>query len=678
MRKKLLYVSLALSLVCTSLSLIALLFPFESLRGPHDYLLEHLDSATIYSEVTRQRAAHLVWIATVSATAIVMFLVPANIIARSVAAVNFHLKGNPALLISVSILATSLYWAIHERSVRALVLAIVAIALVFVILPKFRLSFHPLVRKSLFGVFLGGYFAAMFVPGLISVTSVDLDFLVRSLDYHFAVVLGSVDRLRDPNIRALDLPMTYGVLSNWTAAKILNITAAETVGSYIRLIQWFGVVFAAVLMIAAWNWSGRNKLFTTVVALVGIVPVSSLFMSSWHPNQSGWRMLGFALFLLMIPNLSRLLRSEGRPFVIGVAAAFLLLWNQETGIACAAGLLFLTIMLEYRTTLSVAAAAASAVAMLAVTAAVSFSVILLVRGGIPAVDPLQAAAGYGGLRLEGNLVAFAIAIAATCATLRTILAVRFEIASLRDIEHGAIGVTLLVWFAYFMARPHMLNLWSSTVLSLFLFERIFSRSFWVRWAGASVASSPITMAMLLFVFYLPISRQFEFARYARFPDFSNVATVSGLFVPEPLAEIALKQADAIKEFRSQGSVVFLTSLSFLMARLSGEQNGLSVYEPFGEAWTESRARIIRKEISDKRPDFLLIDAPDNVFLNVERERFAYFQRLRNSLSPEFVLIAVRNGWQVWSRVTSSENAIREKAQFLSGRAWGERECLLYF
>lgn len=640
----------------TAMALVAggvgmLFLPWEWLPRTTDFLPEQIESLGVYDSA-RQRAAHKIWvIATFVTCALILF---------SNTATSFGRGWKPnrvralAPIVSLSIIVLSYFWYFRfpEAALEALSLALIAITVIAVVLPKWhRIQLPTIGSFWLLGVIII-YFLLMFMPGFLAITDTDLPFLVQSFDHHYSVVLGSIERLRAGGESAANASFNYGVLSSWTGAQILDAFGAQSVGAYVRLVQFFGFLFAILLVMAAWLWSKRNKSFTLFVAAVATPWVGALHVGVWHPNASGWRVLGFPVFLLVLLLLHSLPRPIAKAVVAGIASAILVLWNVETGIACTIGLGFLVLLTSYERNRNLATIAVNGCIMIG-TLFIAVVVILLATVGTIALKDFDLffnfTSGYGGLRIGPDILALGIALAATYAVVRATTIARFSSPSARAIEHGALGFVLLIWFAYFLNRPHPWNLWTFIVLGPFLFEHVFTADFWrSRNLGIrTLATQPGLFAILLCLFFLPVWINLDYARQKPPASFAADANLSGLSVPPELAEKAKTQSALIEELNGHGDLIYITSVPFLMSILSEQQSGLSIFDPFNETWTETQYHQLREEISRKQPDRLLIDSPDNIFLESVDLQQKFFERLRASLVPEFRLVDTRAGWQIW-------------------------------
>jgi hypothetical protein len=260
------FVTLAAILII-AISLAGLLVPIERWRASSDFLPEHVEAFSLYDSA-RQRFVHFLWLG-LTAVACVLALYGPTALLRKLAAgglinriIAFYERY--AFAISIALIAALLIWALALRPrYNRLEPMIASIAILYVLAswPKwtdrsFRSLSHPLV----FAVLFVAYLATLNLPGLLLNIEFNAARFVSSNDYHYAALLSGIEQIRaqlDPSM----VRFNYGVLWKYLGAGILDSLGATSFGSYVRLMQGYQLLFAAVFIASASLWGRGNLLF---------------------------------------------------------------------------------------------------------------------------------------------------------------------------------------------------------------------------------------------------------------------------------------------------------------------------------------------------------------------------------------------------------------------------------
>ena len=142
-----------------------------------------------------------------------------------------------------------------------------------------------------------------------------------------------------PAATQLEHPLLRDQLeATYSAASLAKFFAIETFAGWIKLTQFFQIVFLFCAAISTWALERNLRLVLLVVF------VTALYASTWNfliptPNNTGFRFLGFALLPLALAILKKYDGLSGA-LIASMASAVFILWNTETGLACSSALLF--------------------------------------------------------------------------------------------------------------------------------------------------------------------------------------------------------------------------------------------------------------------------------------------------------------------------------------------------
>ncbi len=522
-----------------------------------------------------------------------------------------------------------------------------------------RLTMRFVVVAAWLGV--GAYGLFLIVPGLVRPLIV-LESRLSSVEWHYSVTLAQADRLAAGLSLGTEINLNYGLLHQVALAIFERGFGLLDFGGHIRLVQLTQVAFLLAAIFAFWLWKPRRPLFILfATALIGAW-LSTSHIAIYYPNQAGWRSLAFPVGIAFLLLMKRQTTRRAALLLGGMATASML-YNPETGLCLAAGYgLFLMSRLGSLRPANIVAHALRAAlgATLMVVA-----VLLLYRGGLGAWPPLNLAAfagfitrfgqGYGGLPLYFDPLATIMFAHGAYIVVFTLLRWRRgDDLNFADSVKLALSATILVWFTYYINRPHPWNLWTFKFLYVFLiadfFEPRFLRHLWLRGARAFAGARLATVTFIL----LPmiISTNHYILTTTRHPPTlpaDNQSLVSGLLMTKTSAEALRAKAEFLAR-QDFSDTLYITRHSYSLALMTGSFIRLPVQDVFAE--TISREDFERRlaEIERIAPRVILIDAPgDRDVLQDPGISYytRFFARLHERLAARYELREVTHGWQVW-------------------------------
>jgi hypothetical protein len=641
------------------ISLAGLLVPIERWRASSDFLPEHVEAFSLYNSA-RQRFVHFLWLGLTAVAGVLALYGPMELL-RKLAAGRFTNRfiafyERYAFAISIALIAALLIWALALRPrYNRLEPMIASIAILYVLAswPKwtdrsFRSLSHPLV----FAVLFVAYLAALNLPGLLLNIEFNAARFVSSNDYHYAALLSGIEQIRaqlDPSM----VRFNYGVLWKYLGAGILDSLGATSFGSYVRLMQGYQLLFAAVFIASAYLWGRGNLLFVLFASACVLPWVATMNLSVWAPNQSGVRFLPFALLPALLVAMRAMNEIVLRAIFAGAGSAFLFLWNGEVGIAAAIGLGFAVLLAAYMRGGSIIMLIGLAVIFAAAVAVTAAILLYVVSGGTQSLFSIllsvsdAAAGGYSGLPIQLDLFALAIGLFATSVALGACVAARLRDGDDGMIERGAIAVTILIFFAYYLNRPHPWNLWSFVLLAVFMLEPMTRQPFWrgqPNGIGALIRK-PAIFALALTMLFVPLHANFTYLRSQK-PVTTQPPNISGVRLPLEIVNSVKEQAGFVTQLGKR-DVVYLSATQFLMATVTQRVNRMRSFDPFGQILSPSHMRRFMSEIENAGPDCVLIEVESSPSLVLNKPRQQLFDRLRGALAEKFQLAGEQSGWQVW-------------------------------
>lgn len=648
------------SLGLVMLASLLLAIPFERVFPPASVIPEQ-STLVFYPTAVRQRIAHVFWIVALAAICLFALFGPWKAVDHFTGGGALDRIAVPGRLLVVVVLL-GIFWSrwLHDYGAAyALAAAIITAPLPWIGASRpFTGRFIPLMERYA-GLFVLAYLAVTLASGFFGHGNFKASVYVNTIDYHLSVVLGSVEVLRKYLLSAADpfpvISLNYGFLSTFSAAGLGATFNVETVGSYVRLIQIYQLIFALIFVASSWLWSQGNRLFLLFACITVLPWVSTVHASVMAPNQSGYRMLVFAALPAVILLLQHIKTNRARIAVSAVAAAVMCAWNFETGIAATAAIALTGLLIPYRQgkrlpqLLGIAAllVAGMTVSLLAILAIVLPGELFLATTFNHFVRIVGT--GFNGLAHHTDMLPLAIAVLLSAVLIHTCIEARRGRLDDGLLARGAMAGAAAVWMAYYALRPDSWNLWGVICLCVFVVEPITRAEFWSRrddTAGGRVPA-PLAAAAAL-ALLVPSLQAHEFLFRYRAVSFQGTPSFQGLVLPATLVEQVSRQAGALSA--ASGTTVYATPTPFIMALASGKTNDLPIFDLFGETWTEAEFRQLQLRIININPDQVMIDPEGSPSLALSIARRMFYNRLRERLPNDFVEVGEAGGWNVWRPV----------------------------
>jgi hypothetical protein len=476
-----------------------------------------------------------------------------------------------------------------------------------------------------------------------------------------------------------DVQNAYGVLWPAIMSVIDHDFGRLTIGDQLRFVQIAQVLFCLCATFAYLVWKPRSYVAVFAVMLLAGPYWTATGLGIWHPNQTGFRALGFPLCFLVLALVGR---AELKPasLCLGVAAAIATLLNFETAAAISSG---------YVVYLGMRTRSFPIVPLLrmALAGGVIFAIFIityrLALGRLPIsfdqYDPQYllrrfTTGGYG-VRLfragtfGENYLFVPIALLmlghATLVLIRAFLRVGFAPVFHREAFRAGVAATLLVWLSYYFNAPSWWQIWTHLFLYGFLLlDLLDPRLLGIgvasirglhtkeRWARAQIRIGRLA-ALLLVAFAIPytngllVEQSREFAHPAWIRTQRGASTVSDILMPKELGEALQAKARALEEENDavRGDLIYFTYNTAFIPALTG----LFQPEPYRNLWGaqgEAEFQSAMASVLARRVSAILIDAPDGP-LATTGQRSVYQDRWRAIVARDYRKAATKGGWEIW-------------------------------
>ena len=273
-------------------------------------------------------------------------------------------------------------------------------------------------------------------------------------EWHYSATLAQGDRLAAGLRVGSQINLSYGLIHAIALAAFERTWGFLEFGEHFRLVQVSQVVFLGGAILAFYLWRPGNPLFALFGTLLIGPWTSTSHPAVYYPNQTGWR--GFGL----VVGITVLIFCRRQPLwrvasIMGATAAFLLLYNPETGLCLSFG--YGLVLLSRQKSLAL-----TQVGGLALRAALAaFTVLLVVlisfRAGLGTWPPFDAVLlfglitrfgqGYGGLPLYFDPLALLILVHSVYVFSSSVLKWRARGLEFDESAKLGISATILTWAA---------------------------------------------------------------------------------------------------------------------------------------------------------------------------------------------------------------------------------------
>jgi hypothetical protein len=517
--------------------------------------------------------------------------------------------------------------------------------------------------------------------------------LMAVANNHIAMTVGHADRLAAGDVLFRDTTPKYGVLVPVLLAIYERNFGMIALGDHIRWLVGIEIVYWIIAGYLFLIWSRGRWLCCLLPVVLLLEYYWSASLGLLPPNHSPYRTAGLTMAMLC-PMLLRRVSARKNQWAAGIVAGLSVLANIESGVAATAGL---AAYLLRRYAVYGREGRARGLLFLAARFAAGFLLsivgfVLLYRvgcGAWPYAPGLReyivyanlSSAGYGSRPFNAQLYqSWFLAIWPLVILAHAIWSVVFtaqqRTAGFRPSFRIAIGITLLVWFAYFANRPDPEYICSYLLLyGLLLIDlgRYLGRQIKLA-LGRPRAWLSVQVILGLLVFCqagLVASRVIVWSsspfRFAVKPTRSGIPLVRRADVKKPgpprisKAYLASAYARSLQDrasyLRSKargGRLVYFTVDSYLMPRVSTVLPLQEFADPI-EALTRSSYDRLLHSVLKAPVDEVYIDARNAADLIWYG---GIFDLLRRDLSRRFERDGVEHGWEVWRR--RSELAVESR------------------
>jgi hypothetical protein len=508
---------------------------------------------------------------------------------------------------------------------------------------------------------------------------------------HYAVVVAPADLLGAGRSLFTDVRPDYGLVLPVLVGGYERRFGALTLGGEVRLLLSLQALYLAV---GAWMFArhARGRFALAFLAFLTVVPWFHFAHKGLRfPNQTPWRTIGMALALVVLATLTG--RSHRRAlFVLGLTSGGALLLNFESGtavtVACVVWACFRFGLLAPgaggRARLeSVGLLALGALAAVAATAAI---VPLLLGApldlrhlpGLVANAAFTASTGFSGWPLTADPWPLVMFAHASFVLLRTGFAGGAR-KSPRTAFRAAVAALLVVWFAYYANRPHPWNLssyylpYGVLLVDLLRWTTLRAASSWRRLDGTVLVAMAVLAVVILPNLVFQAGKGLRQVGEALGPALRRATPpesrlLSGVWLRDPAAGELEERARFIREkAAASGPPIYLTSDSYLVAKLSGVFPALEVVDFCWQATTRPRYEAVIAAIARSDREDVYLDAPGTAIYSAT-PCAVFYENVRDDLAPRFERSGTASGWEVWRRRSDATRRSGPPGSTLSRRA----------
>jgi hypothetical protein len=500
------------------------------------------------------------------------------------------------------------------------------------------------------------------------------------INNHVTMTLGHADRLAAGDVLFRETTPLYGVLAPVLMGIYERHVGRIAFGDLMHLLIGIEVVYwvAVVYLFARWS---RLHWASCLLPIALLLPYYwSASIGLHHPNHSPYRTAGITIALVSLMALRRASACANQ-WGAGIAAGVALLVNVESGIAATAGLV-VYLYRRYGPAHPGGSLGAQLkmvgrfCAALLLTHAAFVLVYRLGLGRWPYAPGLRELFVYARLSSEGYgnrpflpelYPAAYLAFWPLTIVAHTLWSVFYSAqqrsTGFRPSYRIAVGITLLVWFAYFVNRPDreyiasyllpygLLLIDMGRYLGL-VFRRLRAR-FGLRTilAAAIVGHAGLVATTVVEWSWNPMAWRVKLLR-AGAPlvwrgelGKRKPPRISRVYLPQSYAESLRDRAGYLREKSGGRRLIYFTVDSYLMPRLSGVLPLQPYTDPI-EALTRSRYDRLLNAVVTAPVDEVYVDGRNAA------ELIWYggmFDLLRRDLGRQFDRVGLEHGWEVWRR-----------------------------
>jgi hypothetical protein len=495
--------------------------------------------------------------------------------------------------------------------------------------------------------------------------------LIVEIENNYSFVTTQGDRLATGAHLFRDVGLGYGFLLPAILGTWQKCFHTINLGQYVQIIKVMQLFF---LVITAYLYSfhARRTTLGVLIAFLLVLPwYHTNQISLYYPNLSPWRLLTFPIVLFVLTRLETA-SIKRTAIVLGIVAAFSVFANFESGLAVAAGCL--TFMYfrfgpfaPWRLTKCSSAITNFVLGGLIAFATFEFLVFsrfnyfpspILYFESIWRMMKAVQTGYFGGFPLEFNPMAIIIFVHILYSLLKISFVNRAAAVNFRDSFRASVGVISLVWFAYYINRPApwyfqaqyffygfflldlLRNLPCRDRIKTVLFEKNFVRYLILANVILPSIVSGLALALPTYVQALEQLRNG--------PTRQRAVLVSGVYLTDEEANELIEKASYIKEESKNGPVLYFSSNTELISKLSGVFPSERYDDIYSELIFVHDTEIFVNHLIKEGPTFIYIDNPKNILAG-DQFRLIGFDQFRKRLAPGYDFVNAQHGWLVYRR-----------------------------
>lgn len=518
---------------------------------------------------------------------------------------------------------------------------------------------------------LAGYIGLLLIPGFFAPYELG-GALMASLQHYYALFELSAMLTADAATSANMLSF-YGLLPGSLLAYIQRGTGPFEFGDYILAVQYAQVAFILITFAAMTLYKPRRLVVILLCMALWVPWISNSGHGIIAPTSSGLRFLGFPIAVLAVLLAGKIQQRAWSAAVVGLGAGIALLNSFETGVcAIIGGVAFCCVSERAGRMLRVAMRLFWLFCGIALAAWAYAVLFRLGFGAWPQISMESVRAvfsvfvhGYSGLpfRIDSLAVLLFVFPALLLARLTLVWLRRGLSQNMRF--KFFLCVIILVWFAYYVNRPHHWNLWSNSLLFSFLLVDVFDtlKGWRPRLSGArSLLTVRVPVAAFLLVFIVGphlvndgLSEAKNVVRRARADSLQANAqpdreVFSGIWVKSACAE-GLRDKVAFVRSQPQDVRIFYASPYFFLVQLHTLRFfPLPSQDVFYQTFSREHLLETARKIEASKRDIVLLDALPPSQSNARWEEFE--RTLGDALQDSFRPVGEEEGWHVLKHIKS--------------------------
>lgn len=446
------------------------------------------------------------------------------------------------------------------------------------------------------------------------------------------------------------------------AQKILSFGSMKTQFSITLLFQAF---FMLLSIVALRRWNARHPLYL----LIGILALFP-FLAEWEKlifvNSSSIRFMNFAVGTLIILYLDKVPRKRGA-VLLGSACAWQFLYNPETGIAITLGSLAYLITQHHFLDLK---KVVGVLLYWLIGALMAFGVIdgiIVHNTGHSSLQVLFSAMflfekGYGGLPLYYDSIIIVIFLHMTYISLKSAANWGKSELSVNSRRKLYLSVTILVWFAYYINRPHDRHLYTFFPLYMFfIVDMCDIRRLRLYWEDKFKGLKSFRLALpivILTIVFLPVLGKEAYTNIKRIHSHTransdskkSLVEVDGIFLPQATAKSIQTRVSYLKQKKNENPLI-LTENTYsipLMAQYFPEEGLLDINM---ELPSRGYTQIIRQILTPEASEIWFDQSPS--LPRYTKDQGKLWKQIRKDISDVYTMDKIEQGWEIWKRIPSN-------------------------